>query len=168
MSTDPEERVSTDGDLTSLCEEISELAVRHDITIAVAESLTSGNLASMLGKAPSSGEWFKGGIVAYAKDVKHSLLGVPDGPVVSKTAASTMARSTAELLGADMAIAVTGEAGPETQEEQPPGTVWIAACDRGVMSAERKQFDGEPADILADTLSFSIASLLEHARRREN
>ncbi|MBY6410374.1 CinA family protein [Rhodococcus sp. BP-252] len=166
MSTSPEERIDVRDDLSELCEELSELALEHSIAVATVESLTAGNLAAMLGKAPSSGDWFRGGIVAYDADVKHSLLRVPEGPVVSEVSAATMARSACELLGADMAIAVTGEAGPETQENEPPGTVWVGMCDRGVVTTERKQFDGEPEEILAQTLSLSIESLVGHARRR--
>ncbi|AYJ48029.1 CinA family protein [Rhodococcus sp. P1Y] len=166
MSVDPEQRIPTEPHLSLVCEKIAELAMTYDLSIATAESLTAGNVAAMLGKAPSSGQWYRGGIVAYHEDVKHELLSVPDGPVVSEEAASAMARSTASLLGAHLAIAVTGEAGPECQEDQPPGTVWAAIYDRGDVSAERKHFQGEPEEILAQTVSFALDSLLRHARIR--
>lgn len=168
MSTDPQERIPCEEDLSDQCEQIAELAVRHGLRIATAESLTAGNLAAMLGKASSSGDWYRGGIVAYHPDVKHSLLEVPDGPVVCEDAAVAMAKSTAKLLGADLVIALTGEAGPEPQEQVPPGTVWAAVSDRGEVTTERKQFDGEPPQVLAQTLSFSISSLLKHAEQRES
>ncbi len=173
MSTDPEQRVPTDEqtdeqDLTSMCEKISDLCLEYDISIATAESLTAGNLAAMFGKAPSSGEWFRGGIVAYDKRVKHSLLKVPEGPVVTEKAAATMARTTSELLGADLTIAVTGEAGPETQENDPPGTVWVGVCDRGTVTTSRERFEGEPPEILAATLAHSVKSLLDHVSERSN
>lgn len=168
MSTEPEQRIPAERDLDALCEDISELALQYDITIGTAESLTAGNLAAMLGKAPSSGEWFHGGIVAYAKQVKHSLLEVPEGPVVTEEAAATMAKTTASLLGVDLSVAVTGEAGPRTQEDAPAGTVWFGVCDRGNVTTERKIFDGDPPDILAATLGHSLSTLLRHARRRES
>lgn len=166
MSTDPEERIATERDLSKTCASISELALTHEAAIGTAESLTAGNLAAMLGKAPSSGDWYRGGIVAYHADVKHTLLNVPDGPVVSEQAAREMARSTASLLSADLTIALTGEAGPDCQEDQPPGTVWAAVYDRGSLSTECKRFDGEPEQILARTLSFALAALLRHLRAR--
>ncbi|OZF57687.1 damage-inducible protein CinA [Rhodococcus sp. 14-2470-1b] len=166
MSTSPEQRIPADPQLSHVCDTIAELAVTYDISIGTAESLTAGNLAAMLGKAPSSGQWFRGGIVADHEDVKHTLLTVPDGPVVSERAAAAMAVSTASLIGADLTIAVTGEAGPHCQEDQPPGTVWAAVCDRGEVSTERKHFDGEPEQVLAQTLSFAIDSLVRHARER--
>jgi nicotinamide-nucleotide amidase len=166
MSTDPEQRITAAADLSQVCVKISELARTYDTAIGTAESLTAGNLAAMLGKAPSSGDWYRGGIVAYHEDVKHTLLNVPDGPVVSEQAATAMARSTASLLGANLTIAVTGEAGPDCQEDQPPGTVWAAVYDRAAISTEYKHFDGEPEQILAQTLSFALDTLLRHLRIR--
>lgn len=172
MSTEPEQRIPTDAnsddDLSALCENISDLCLEHDISIATAESLTAGNLAAMFGKAPSSGQWFRGGIVAYDKRVKHSLLRVPDGPVVTEHAAAVMARTTSQLLGADLTLAVTGEAGPETQENDPPGTVWFGVFDRGHVTTTCKVFEGEPPDVLAATLAHSVKALLKHAQQRHS
>lgn len=166
MSTDPEHRLPTEQQLSRWCEQIADYATRYDIDIATAESLTAGNLAAMLGKAPSSGQWCRGGIVAYHEQVKHSLLRVPQGPVVSEVAAAAMARSTADLMSADVAIAVTGEAGPHTQENEPPGTVWSAVYDRGKVTTDCRYFDGEPEEILAQTVSFAVRSILRHAEQR--
>jgi nicotinamide-nucleotide amidase len=95
-------------------------------TLAVAESLTGGMLASAFARASGASDWFRGGIVAYSSAVKHDLLDVPDGPVVSEAAAVAMARGTARLFKADVAAAVTGVGGPEPQDGEPPGTVWAA------------------------------------------
>ena len=65
--------------------------------VAAAESLTSGRVAAQLGAAPEAAEWFRGGLVAYHDQVKHGLLGVPDGPVVCDRAARQMARGAARL-----------------------------------------------------------------------
>ena len=72
----PEERVDSDADLEDLCAEIADLADRAGLRIATAESLTAGNIAANLGRAPSSGRWFRGGVVAYDTRLKHTLLGV--------------------------------------------------------------------------------------------
>lgn len=166
MSTDPEQRITAAADLSLVCAKISELALTYGTAIGTAESLTSGNLAALLGKAPSSGDWYRGGIVAYHQEVKHTLLGVLDGPVVSDEAATAMARSTATMLGANLTIAVTGEAGPDCQEDQPPGTVWVAVYDRAVISTECKHFQGDPEQVLAQTLSSALDTLLRHVRAR--
>ena len=61
--------------------------------------------------------------MAYSRQVKYDLLGVPVGPVVNETAARRMAAAAAELLGADFSVSVTEVGGPEAQDGQPPGTV---------------------------------------------
>src|SRR3954451_14054851 len=76
-------------------------------TLAVAESLTGGLLANAFARAPGSGEWVRGGIVAYSSAVKYDMLEVPEGPVVSEAAAVAMARGAGRLLEADVAVAVT-------------------------------------------------------------
>nr|WP_242484518.1 CinA family protein [Rhodococcus sp. MS16] len=138
-------------------------ATRRGLTVATAESLTSGNIAAHLGKAPDAGSWFSGGIVAYSPAVKHSVLHVPDGPVVCEDAVRVMAHSTATLMGATLALAVTGEAGPEPQEDQDPGTVWFGVVDHGVAETEKQVFSGEPEDILAATVEHAIKLLAQHA-----
>jgi nicotinamide-nucleotide amidase len=94
-------------------------------TLAVAESLTGGLVASRLVAVPGASEWFRGGVVSYASEVKHEVLGVPEGPVVSEAAAMAMADGVRRLLGADVGLATTGVAGPTEMEGQPPGTVWL-------------------------------------------
>ena len=85
-------------------------------TLAVAESLTGGLLASAFARASGSSEWFRGGIVAYSSAVKYDLLDVPGGPVVSEAAAVAMARAAGRLLNADVAVAVTGVGGPDPHD----------------------------------------------------
>ncbi len=163
MTVEPEQHLPVDEETTDLCERLAEVAGRGGRSIATCESLTAGNLAAQLGRAPSSGEWYAGGIVAYRSSVKHSLLHVPDGPVVSEESARTMAHSTATMFGADLTIALTGEAGPETDEDVSPGTVWVGVVDRGQASTERVEFDGDPADVLAATVHSAVRILLERA-----
>ncbi len=95
------------------------------LTIALAESLTGGLATSRLVAVPGASRWLKGGIVSYASSVKHELLGVAHGPVISKQAAISMAVHVADLLHADIGLAFTGVAGPDRQEGQPPGRVYL-------------------------------------------
>jgi nicotinamide-nucleotide amidase len=99
----------------------------RDLTLAVAESLTGGLVASRLVNGPGASDWFRGGVVSYATEVKFSVLGVPEGPVVSAEAAAAMATGVRDLLGADVELGVTGVAGPDALEGQPPGTVYLGA-----------------------------------------
>ena len=113
-------------DGTGMEHAVASLLVARGFTLAVAESLTGGLVAARLVNVPGASAWFRGGVVAYASDVKHSLLDVPEGPVVSETAAAAMASGVRSVLGADVGLGVTGVAGPEPQDGEPPGTVFMA------------------------------------------
>ena len=95
------------------------------LSLAVAESLTGGLVAARLVDVGGASGWFRGGVVAYDSAVKHALLGVPEGPVVSEQAAASMAEGVRRLLHADVGLGITGVAGPTTQEGRPPGTVYV-------------------------------------------
>jgi nicotinamide-nucleotide amidase len=129
--------------------------------VAVAESLTGGMLSSTLAAADQSSTWFRGAVIAYASEVKHEVLAVPAGPVVSATAAEAMAGRVAELLRADVAIALTGVGGPDPQDDQPPGTVWFGIHRDGVQRSRLKLVDGgDPAAICARACTEALQLLL--------
>jgi nicotinamide-nucleotide amidase len=107
---------------------VAQLLVERGLTLAVAESLTGGLVAARLVNVPGASGWFRGGVVAYASDVKRSVLDVPDGPVVSAAAARAMATGVQHLLGADVGLGVTGVAGPDGQDGERPGTVFMAVA----------------------------------------
>ncbi|MGH4011897.1 MAG: CinA family protein [Pseudonocardiaceae bacterium] len=149
-----------------LATSIAALAERAGLNVAVAESLTGGMVASALAEAPGSGTWFRGAVVAYAREVKHQLLGVPLGPVVSAEAAATMAKGVRRLLKADIAVALTGAGGPAGQDGQPAGTVFLALSDGVHIQVERHFFDdGEPAEVCARTAAEALRLLLKHLSR---
>ena len=95
------------------------------LTLGVAESLTGGLMGARICDVPGASDVFRGSIVSYASEVKFSLLGVPEGPVVSADAARAMAAGARRALGADVGVAVTGVAGPDPQEGIRPGTVFV-------------------------------------------
>ncbi len=95
------------------------------LRLAVAESLTGGLVAARLTTVPGASDWFAGGIVSYAEDVKRSLLDVGPGQVVSEQSASEMALGVQKLLNADIGLSLTGVAGPTEQDGQPVGTVFV-------------------------------------------
>jgi nicotinamide-nucleotide amidase len=101
------------------------------LTLGLAESLTGGLIASRLVAVEGASRWFRGSVVGYASGVKHSVLGVADGPVVSEAAAMAMAEGAQRVLGADIGLAVTGVAGPDEQEGQPVGTVFVGLAFPG-------------------------------------
>ena len=100
--------------------------VAQGLTLATAESLTGGMIGTRLTDVPGASRAFRGAIVAYDGDVKRGLLGVPEGPVVSEAAVVAMAEGACRVLCADVSVAVTGVAGPDPQDGEKPGTVWMA------------------------------------------
>ena len=140
------------GDAEDLARTVAENAKQRGVTVATAESLTSGQIAVHLGAAPEAGSWFAGGAVTYTVEAKQSALGVPEGlPVISEECARTMAEGAARLLGASCAVGVTGVGGPDRQEDQPVGTVFIAIHTPAGTTCEEHHFDGDPQEILDQT-----------------
>jgi len=134
-----------------------------EVSLAGAESLTGGLLALRLTQAPGSGELFRGGIVAYLTGVKHELLQVPSGPVISAGCAETMAANVAHLLDADVGLATTGVAGPATQEGQEVGTVFVGYWINGEVGARRLSLSpAAPPDHIREATVDIALTLLDH------
>jgi len=100
--------------------------------------------------------------VSYASDEKFDVLGVPRGPVVSDDAAIAMAEGACRVLGCDVAVSVTGVAGPDTQEGQPVGTVYFGLCLDGEVDSMVIRLPGDRERIR----QFSTISVLDWLRRR--
>jgi nicotinamide-nucleotide amidase len=145
---------------TELAGRIAELLDSAHLDVAVAESLTGGMVASTLAAAPGSSAWFRGAVVAYHSDVKHELLHVPPGPVVSAQAAAAMAEGVRRLLRADVAVALTGAAGPDGQDGQPPGTVFFGLSDGMDIQVEHRFIDrDDPAEVCAAAVAEALGLL---------
>lgn len=157
-------RADTSARTGGLATQLAALLADSPTTVAAAESLSGGAIACFLAAAPGASTWFRGAVVAYSPDVKRDVLGVPVGPVVTRQCAESMADGVARLLGADLAIAVTGVGGPDPEEGQPPGTVWFSICDRGVLRAECLHFPGDPEAVVAATTAHALELLLATAR----
>jgi nicotinamide-nucleotide amidase len=151
------------ADVDRLGERLNDVLVGDDLTIAVAESLTGGSLSAALGRIRGSGDWFRGSVVAYSRTVKHGLLQVPPGPVVSEAAATAMAEKMADLFDADLTLAVTGVAGPDEQDGQPPGTVWMAVHRGPRTSTTLLHLGGDPAEIVEETCARALEWLVDEA-----
>jgi nicotinamide-nucleotide amidase len=141
--------------------QVAELALVRGRTIAVAESLTGGMIASALAQAEQASEWFRGSLVAYSSEVKHEVLDVPPGPVVSAEAADVMARRVRELLLADISVAVTGAGGPSAQDGHEPGTVFLAVDGRDHHHVARLDLPGEPEEVCAEATLAALDALLD-------
>lgn len=143
-----------------LAERVGRLALARGLTVASAESLTGGMIAVALAAAERSSEWFLGSLVAYSSRVKHDVLDVPEGPVVSATAASAMARGVRRLMKADVAVAVTGAGGPGGQDGREPGTVFVAFDGGGEHRVLRLKLDDEPTVVCATSAAASLRVLV--------
>lgn len=114
---------------------VGEILVARGLTLAVAESFTGGLIAARAVALAGASRWLRGAIVAYASEVKHSLLEVPEGPVVSLAAAAAMAEGVRRRLGADVGLATTGVAGPDEQEGIAPGTAFVGIALPGAAAS---------------------------------
>lgn len=140
--------------------------------IAAAESCTGGLVAATCTALAGSSDWFERGFVTYSNDAKTEQLGVDTALIgahgaVSREVAEAMAAGALEHSHADLAVAVTGIAGPGgAVPGKPVGTVWLALARRGAApQAERLQLDGDRAAVRARTVAIAIERLLEECRR---
>jgi len=126
--------------------------VARGLMIAVAESLTGGAVVSSLVDVPGASRALRGGVVAYATDLKASLLGVDADLLAARGAvdrdvARAMATGVRERLGADVGVATTGVAGPDAQDGHLPGVVHVAAVGPGGALVESVQLPGDRAAV---------------------
>ncbi len=132
------------------------------LSLGIAESLTGGLMGTRFTSVPGASDVFRGSIVSYASDVKFSLLGVPEGPVVTAHAAQAMAEGARRALGADVGLATTGVAGPAEQEGQPVGTVFLGLAMDGTSEAQQVKLPGDRQRIR----QYAVISAVNLLRKR--
>jgi nicotinamide-nucleotide amidase len=136
-------------------------------TLAVAESCTGGLLGGRVTALPGSSDYFVGGVISYANEVKASLLGVPQALLesqgaVSEPVAAAMASGARATTGATWGLAVTGVAGPEGgTTEKPVGLVYIACAGPAATRVERQRFAGNRESVRSQAVTAAL-----HALRR--
>jgi nicotinamide-nucleotide amidase len=148
----------TDADLRS---RLADAVTARGWRVACAESVTAGLVADQLAQAPSASDWFLGGVVSYATEVKQRLLQVEPGPVVNAATAEQMARGVAGLLQAQVAVATTGVGGPDPQEGEPAGTVWVGVLVDGDVTSHRLDVPGDPEDVCTGAAQLAVELLVE-------
>ncbi len=137
------------------------------LTVATAESCTGGWIGKRITDVPGSSAWFERGFVTYSDAAKQELLGVQPatlashGAVSAETAAEMVAGALARSR-ADLAVAVTGVAGPDGgTDEKPVGTVWLAWQRRGrPPRVERRRFSGDRENVRRVTVQAALDGLL--------
>ena len=146
------------------CEVLSALAGKQLVT---AESCTGGGIGAALTAVPGSSRVYKGGIISYTNWVKHKLLHVDETLLnekgaVSAPVAEAMARGAREALEADVAVSVTGLAGPDGDEfGNPVGTVFIGYCDEKANFSRKFFFGGSREEIRTAAIEAALKLVLE-------
>jgi nicotinamide-nucleotide amidase len=139
-------------------------------TLATAESLTGGGVGAALTAAPGASAVYVGGIIAYATELKHLLLGVDSeqlarhGAVAASTAVA-MAVGVRLRTGADLGVSTTGVAGPAAQEGHPPGTVFVAVSDRAGAVVRELQLTGDRTAVRDATVAAVLTLLSDRVGR---
>ncbi len=133
----------------TMAEAVGRLLKQRGLTLSVAESCTGGMIGMLLTEIPGSSDYFLGGVISYANSLKQELLGVAESDLqqhgaVSQQVAVALAEGVRQRTGSDLAVAVTGIAGPGGgSPEKPVGTVWIAAVSGTQTIVERFQLGRE-------------------------
>ena len=136
-------------------------------TLATAESLTGGLIGSCITSVPGSSAVYKGAVVSYVNEVKHGLLGVGDDVLesegaVSEKCALQMSEGARKALNTDIAVSVTGIAGPGGEEPgKPVGTVWLGVSTEKNTWAQMFTFEGSRQEVRVQTVSAAFDAILE-------
>jgi len=159
-------------ELHELAQAVGQALTARGWMLGCAESCTGGLLSSVLTDASGASAWFGGGVVAYAYAVKRDVLGVPQAVLDAKGAVSrevvlAMAKGARGVLRADVAVAISGIAGPSGGTPQKPvGTVWMAWEGPDVAEVKRFQFAGDRLAIKRLAVREAMAGLLAMAAVR--
>lgn len=156
-----------DDALSVLVERLAGELKARSLMMATAESCTGGLIAGACTELSGSSEWFERGFVTYSNAAKHGSLGVPallieqhgavSEPVARAMAAGALAHSVAQL-----AVAVTGVAGPTGgSAEKPVGTVWFGWATPAGVFTEHQRFDGDRAAVRRAAVRHALAGLLQ-------
>ena len=137
-------------------------------TLVTAESLTGGGIGAALTAVSGSSAVYKGGIVSYTNEVKHNILGVSydtlsEFGAVSAQTAAEMAIGARKLLGADVAVSVTGLAGPGGDEfGNSVGTVFVGYCDPHITEVKEYHFTGDRESVRNQTIQAALEIILQN------
>ena len=145
---------------------VADILKKKGFTMTCAESCTGGLIASRVVNVPGVSEVFKAGFVTYANEAKQKLLGVREETLiqfgaVSRQTAEEMARGAAKAAEADVAISVTGIAGPDGgTKEKPVGLVYIGCYVRGDVLVKKYHFDGDRMQVRQSSAEAALKQLL--------
>ena len=143
-------------------------------TLATAESCTGGGIGAAITAVSGSSAVYKGGIISYTNQVKEALLGVPHDVLeregaVSAPVAEAMAMGARNELQADIAVSVTGLAGPGGDDYgNPVGTVFIGYCDAVTCCVRKFLFSGDRQSVREQSVKAALQLILEHNVKKKD
>jgi len=156
-----------DQDSTQLVTRLAALLCEKGLKICTAESCTGGLIAKTLTDLAGSSDWFECGFVTYSNRAKTEMIDVPESVIseygaVSEAVATAMANGALRNSAAQVAIAITGVAGPGGgSADKPVGTVWIAVASKKQVVAKKHFFQGNREAIRAATMLSAIEMALQ-------
>ena len=157
----------TDDPLVALAERLYRICLDRGVTVATAESCTGGLVAHAITEIAGSSAYYRGGFVTYADDVKRDALGVPADVLaahgaVSAQVARAMAEGARARLSTDLAVAITGIAGPGGgSAEKPVGLTYVAVADGAGVDVRRHQWTGDRSTNKRDSAVAALELVLE-------
>ena len=167
-SLSKEELLALDGKgLEAILTQISAQLLTHGWMLATAESCTGGMIAAACTDLAGSSQWFERGFVTYSNAAKTEMLGVPAALIeahgaVSEPVARAMATGAVARSHAQVAVAVTGVAGPNGgSADKPVGTVWFGWSTDGVVTTEMRRFAGDRAAVRQATLAHALRGVVQ-------
>lgn len=149
------------GPISGLAAQVHLALLARGETVGCAESLTGGGLAELLSSTPGASATFVGGVTCYATRIKRELLGVTAAQVVSADCASQMAAGVRALLGVDWALATTGVAGPEKQDDRAVGTVYVGLAGPDGVHVHRLSLAGDRITIRLHACQAAVKALAD-------
>ena len=150
-------------------EKLVKVLAKKKMTCATAESCTGGGVGYAITAVSGSSAVFWGGVISYDNSVKHGVLGVPEEVLVTKGAVSSecaaaMAEGARQRLKTDLAVSVTGIAGPGGgSAEKPVGLVWFGLASKVRTITEKKMFLGDRDAVRAAAIEYALGLLLAGA-----
>ncbi len=161
-----------DVDPYTLAQQLGVELLRRGWTVTCAESCTGGGIAHGITAVAGSSQWFNAGFVTYSNTAKVQLLGVEatelaEHGAVSEAVVCAMAQGAARATGADVAVAVSGIAGPDGGSvDKPVGTVWLAWFGPTGTTARRYQLEGDREQVRQRAISLGLAGLVAQVTGR--
>lgn len=149
----------------TVAEKLVDILKAQGLTCATAESCTGGGIGSAITSVPGSSEVYAGGVVSYSNAVKHNVLGVSQESLdrhgaVSSEVAGEMAKGARRLLKVDLAVSVTGIAGPGGgSAEKPVGLVWFGVSSARGTRTEKAIFAGDRARVREQAVTHALGML---------